>query len=58
MNTCLSDSAYFDTDSHSMMVLTAWIPLVNADKVNGTLQVGQHVTAARVGPPQYIPRTQ
>ena len=35
-----SDSAYLDTDSYKFLIPTAWIPLVDANKENGCMEVG------------------
>jgi len=37
----VTDSAYFDADSYDHMIPTAWIPLLDVNADNGTLQVIQ-----------------
>ena len=36
----IADVGYLDKDSYDVMQLAAWIPLVDATKENGCLQVG------------------
>ena len=39
-----SDAAYMDTDIYKLHMMTAWIPLVDANKTNGTMEMvrGSH----------------
>ena len=39
-----SDNAYMDKEIYKHMLLTAWIPLLDANEQNGCMQVG--VTAS------------
>jgi len=39
------DSAYFDADSYDHIIPTAWIPLLDVNSDNGTLQVSTTTTS-------------
>jgi len=37
----VADSAFWDVDSHDHIITIAWIPLLDANAHNGTLQVAK-----------------